>query len=353
MYTLSAAILILALVQTACSLTIPSTSTPTSASGGVVKGVVYEDVNGNGIIEAGEGPLDGVQVSIADCGPAQNQLTGADGAFNFSNLPAGTCHVTVTKSGYHFSGSFPSLTYPFPAASDPSLPTAFSLYMAPDGAGPTDTPEAATEAPAAPTDTATPSPTATDTATPSVAMVTPTSENTNCRYGPGTDWLSVGGLQVGQNVPILGKLSDQSWWQIDNPQAPGMKCWVSAAVTTTSGDVSTVPVVSIPIALVTNVLITTPSVVHGYCGGPNPTSFSLTITTNGPVTVVYHLEIYNEDGSLRNKTDNTSLDFSKADTKTFDPGGAYSTDCGNYKIKAVVTSPNNMTSEASWSVVSP
>jgi hypothetical protein len=158
---------------------------------------------------------------------------------------------------------------------------------------------------------------------------------------------------VGQNVPILGTISDKSWWQIDNPQAPGTKCWVSAAVTSTSGDVSAVPIVAIPTALVTDVKITTPSVVHGYCGGPNPTSFSLSITTNGPVTVVYHLEIYNEDGSLRTKTDNTSLDFAKADTKTFDPGGAYKTDCGSYKIKAIITSPNNMSSEASWSVVSP
>ena len=93
--------------------------------------------------------------------------------------------------------------------------------------------------------------------------------------------------------------------------------------------------------------------VHGTCGGPNPTSFSVSITTNGPATVIYHLEIYNGDGTLRNKTTDTTLTFTSADTQTFDPGGAYKTDCGKYNIKVVVTSPNSKTGQASWSVVSP
>ncbi len=338
--------MLLVLIQSACSLS-TSTATATTASGGVVKGVVYQDTNGNGTIESGEGPLDGVQVTLADCGPVQNQLTGADGMFNFTNLPAGTCHVTVAKTGWHFSGSFPSLTYPFPAASDPSLPTAFSLYMAPDGTS-------ATESPAIiATDTFTPSPTIMDTATPSVAMISPSSADANCRFGPGTAYLSVGALRVGQTVPILGTISDKSWWQIENPLAIGTQCWVSGAVATTSGDLTAVPILPIPTGLVTDVTITTPSVVHGFCGGPNPTNFSLSITTNGPATVVYHLEIYNGDGSLRNQTDDATLDFSSASTQTFDPGGAYKTDCGNYKIKAIVTSPNMLSGEASWSVVSP
>jgi uncharacterized protein YgiM (DUF1202 family) len=184
-------------------------------------------------------------------------------------------------------------------------------------------------------------------------MVTPSTVNANCRFGPGTDFLSVGALMVGQTVPILGTISDRTWWQIDNPWAAGTKCWVSNAVTSTSGDLSKVPVLSIPTGLVTDVTIRTPAVVHGTCGGPNPTSFKLSITTNGPATVIYHLEIYNSDGSLRNKTADTTLAFASASTQTFDPGGAYKTDCGSFKIKAVVTSPNSKSGQASWSVVSP
>ena len=342
--------LVLALVQLACNVPtgIP-TSTPALPAGGVVKGVVYQDTNGNGSNDPGEGPLAGVQVTLADCGALQNQLTAADGAFNFINLPAGTCHVSVLKAGWHFSGSIPSLTYPLPVASDPNLPTAFSIFMAPDATqvpGATDTPQIV------PTDTFTPQ---ADTATPtsSVAMLTPGTVNANCRFGPGTAFLPVGVLLLGQTVPILGKIADQTWWQIDNPSASGTTCWVSNTVVITSGDLSTVPVVAVPTGLVTKVVITTPKVVHGVCGGPNATSFKLSITSNGPATVVYHLEIYNGDGSLRNKTSDTTLMFATADTQTFDPGGAYKTDCGNYKITAFVTSPNQMSGSASWSVVSP
>jgi hypothetical protein len=346
LYNLIMVVSVLALVQMACNL---QSSTPTPSNGGVVKGVVYQDTNNNGANDPGEGPLADVQVVLTDCGAALSQVTAADGAFNFENLPAGTCHVSVQKSGWHFSGSFPSLAYPLPAASNPDLPTAFSIFMAPDSpVVPT-----ATDTPAnVPTDTPTleiPTP----TPTPSTAMLTPGSAPANCRFGPGTAFLSIGALQVGQTVPILGTIADQTWWQIENPNAVGTNCWVSNAVVVTSGDLSVVPVLPIPTGLVTEVVITTPQVVHGTCGGPNPTSFMLSITTNGPATVIYHLEIYNADGSLRNQTSDTTLKFSSASTKTFDPGGAYKTDCGNYKIKAVVTSPNSLSGEATWSVVSP
>jgi uncharacterized protein YraI len=243
-------------------------------------------------------------------------------------------------------------------ASNPALPTAFSIYMAPDS---TAVP-AATNTPAlVPTDTFTlapASPTATSTvavtATPSAAMITANTVNANCRFGPGTDFLSMGALMVGQTVPILGTISDRTWWQIANPWSLGTQCWVATSVTTTSGDLSKVPILAIPTGLVTGVSVSTPAVVHGTCGGPNPTSFQVSITTNGPAKVIYHLEIYNGDGSLRNKTDDTTRTFASADTQTFDPGGAYKTDCGNnFKIIVVVTSPNSKSGQAIWSVVSP
>jgi hypothetical protein len=355
------ALLILALVQMACVVTTP---TPAPSTGGVVQGVVYADANGSGTIDAGEGPLDAVQVTLADCGPIQSQVTAADGKFNFTNLPAGTCHVTVSKTDWIFSGSFPNLEYPFPAASDPTLPTSFSLFMKPVGVNtetatattvftdtPTDTPmpvstDTPTEIPVVPTDTETPTPA-------SNAMITPKSQDANCRFGPGTGYSSVGGLKVGVTVPITGTIADKSWWQIDNPIALGTPCWVSNAVTATSGDLSLVPVLPIPTGLVTKVGVTTPALIHGTCGGPNATAFQVTVTTNGPVIVTYHVEIYNGDGTLRNKTSDATLTFASASTQTFDPGGAYKTDCGNFKIKVLVTAPNNKSAEASWSVVSP
>ena len=205
---------LLAMLQMACSLSGSSpTATAASGTGGVVKGVVYGDLNGNGAIDPGEGPLAGAQVSLAGCGAVQNQVTPADGSFNFTDLPAGSCLVTATKTGWHFSGSFPSLGYPIPVASDPSLPTSFSMYLAPDS---TAVPAATTPA-IVPTQAFTPTPvtptapaTLAAIATPSAPMLMANTVNANCRFGPGTDFSSVGVLLVGQTVPILGTISDQS-----------------------------------------------------------------------------------------------------------------------------------------------
>ena len=209
-----------------------------------------------------------------------------------------------------------------------------------------------------PTFTLSPSPdyteTPTQTATLGTAMVTPISENVNCRFGPSADYLATGALVVGEIVPITGKLADNSWWEIDNRLNTGKSCWVSAAVTTTSGDLAQVPVKSAPPARVINVSISVPeTTIHGHCGGPNATGFEVSITTNGPASVEYHLEIYNGDDSLRNKTATETLSFSSADTQTFNPGGAYKTDCGDFYAIVFVTSPNNMSSRVDWSVVEP
>ena len=325
--------------------------------GGIVKGAVYGDLNGNGTIDTGEVVMDGVTVALSDCGPAQTQVTAADGLFNFSNLPEGTCHVSVSKVGWIFSGSYPSLTYPVPVASNPDLPTAFSLFMAPVMRSiPTKTPTPVALVPLS-TSTIVPlTPTNSPTPVSSVAMVTPKDKDTNCRFGPGIGFSSVGGLKIGVNVPILATISGQTWWQIQNPQdLRGHYCWVSAAVTNTSGDLSLVPVIPIPTGLVTAITVNVSpgSVVHGFCMGPNAVSFRVTITTNGPVTVTYHVEIYNHDGSLRNSPGDMSLVFPNASSQTVDPGGAYKTDCGSYYIKAVVTSPNSISAQANWSVVNP
>jgi uncharacterized protein YraI len=192
------------------------------------------------------------------------------------------------------------------------------------------------------------------TATSSVAMITPnTGQDVNCRFGPSMDYLGTGALKVGSSVPILGKLANQSWWQIESSWTPGTYCWVSASVTAASGNLSAVPVKSAPGGLVTAVSISAPATIHGHCAGPNPTSFEVSITTNGPASVSYHLAIYNGDGSLRHQTADETRAFTAASTQTFDPSGVYKTDCGDYYAKVIVTSPNEMSAQVDWTVVEP
>jgi uncharacterized protein YraI len=364
--------------------------------GGIVRGVVYADLNGSGTIEAGEGPLQGATVHLNDCGPATSQITDVEGRFNFINLPEGTCHVSVSKGGWEFTGSYPSLGYPVPVASNPDLPTAFSLFMGPvmdfiptDTASPTPVASPSLEpsatsvpsytptlpptlvpsaTPVEPTATATlpptlvPSPTpveptATATATPVVAtatssepMLTPREAAVNCRFGPGVEFLTVGALKAGKIVPILGTNSARSWWQIQNPlDIAGHYCWVADSVVLTSGDLSRVPVVPIPVGLVIEVSVDPfPATIYGFCHEPNAFGPRGSITTNGPASVIYHWEIW-KDGSLYHATSDATLAFASASTQSLDPGADHG-DCGSYVVKLIVTSPNSMSAQQSFTI---
>jgi uncharacterized protein YceK len=357
----------LILVLTACS------PAATTRVGGNVQGVVYADLNGNGVVDSGEGPLEGVIISLSGCGSILTQTTAADGKFNFTNLPEGSCLVSASENGWIFSGSTPSLGYPVPVASNPDLPTSFSMEMAPVAAylstsiaSPLSSPAetlteamtmtlSATDTPTfTPTDTPTSTPTDTETPTPFLAvLVSPTNQDVNCRVGPSMAWLDVGALKKGQSAAVLGTNDSHSWWVIDNSfYIPGTTCWVSGAVTAITGDVTLVPVLTTPRAWVTLVDIATAKVVHGTCGGSNATTFDGAITTNGPTTVTFHWEIYTTSGILLSKTSDQQLVFTSYGTQHVDPG-SYSTDCGDYYIELIITSPNAKTKQAFWSVVSP
>jgi Ig-like domain-containing protein/SdrD B-like protein len=105
------------------------TGTPTTT--GDIGGAVFADQNGNGLQDSSEGPLEGVLVTLKGCGPNATQTTATDGTFQFTNVPAGSCTLEVSKVGWMFSGSSPNLGYPLPVASNPSLPTNVGILMAP------------------------------------------------------------------------------------------------------------------------------------------------------------------------------------------------------------------------------
>lgn len=104
---------------------------PTQETYGEIGGAVFGDQNGNGIQDADEGPLDGVNVTLKGCGLDVTTATGADGTFQFTNIPAGTCALEVSKDGWAFSSSSPNIGYPLPVASNPDLPTNVGILMSP------------------------------------------------------------------------------------------------------------------------------------------------------------------------------------------------------------------------------
>jgi uncharacterized protein YraI len=162
----------------------------------------------------------------------------------------------------------------------------------------------------------------------------------NCRFGPGTVYLAIGALNVGAPpVQILGKNADGSWFEIDNPTDPGVKCWVSNTIVQTSGNLTLVPVFGLPSPYVVALSISvTPNWV--VCPGPNSADIQGTISTNGPVTVKWNINIWNRDTNTKiTAAADQTLVFTKADTKTVNPGTWAPASCGHYYAKLTITSP--------------
>jgi hypothetical protein len=184
-------------------------------------------------------------------------------------------------------------------------------------------------------------------------MVTPKTEPANCRFGPGTAYLAIGGLAVGNIVPIIGKTADSGFWQIANPNNLLEKCFVSAGVTTASGDLSVVPIVGAPTTRVTGVSADNPDdiSVPGCTGPILPLSLSGSITVNGPATVTWHFET--QQGGVHGSHTTTIAAFGTqtVSDSSFTPSSPYTP--GNYWVKLVVTAPNGMTGQSSYSISCP
>jgi hypothetical protein len=207
--------------------------------------------------------------------------------------------------------------------------------------------------PPAPLDTATSSvptdtPAPAATSTPTVPIAWPKEVSVNCRFGPGTAWAIVSGLNVGQTTEIAGRNADSSWWYVKDPSNPGAYCWVGASVTNTAGNLALLTIISPPNAVVTDVSVKlVPNTIHvGGCMGPiQPMSLKGTITVNGPASVKWHFETQ-QGGAL------------PSHTTTFDAFGAKNANAdytppltaGSYWVRLIITSPNSMVGEAKYKI---
>jgi len=70
--------------------------------------------------------------------------------------------------------------------------------------------------------------------------------DTNCRFGPGEVYDYLGAIVVGEEALVTGKLADESFWYIENPDAPPPHCWVWGMYASISGDKSGIPVLTPP-----------------------------------------------------------------------------------------------------------
>jgi SH3-like domain-containing protein len=197
-----------------------------------------------------------------------------------------------------------------------------------------------------PLPTNTPPPTL--TSTPTVPVASPKEANVNCRVGPGTAWVPISALVVGQSSQITGKSSDGAWWNIVDPQNSGRRCWVSASVVNTAGNLAAILVIDTPKASVTNVTVDVdPKTISvAGCIGPIlPIKIKGTIETNGPTTVKWHFETQ-KDGAMTNQ----STDFDQFGSKDFSVDYTPPVLSGTYWVRLIVTSPNDMQAETNYKI---
>lgn len=87
------------------------------------------------------------------------------------------------------------------------------------------------------TATASPEP----TATPTLAPIIRVSENTNCRVGPGANYLFAGVLSVGASAEVIAQSDVEDYWYIANPDLPGEGCWLWGEYAQVEGNTEALP----------------------------------------------------------------------------------------------------------------
>lgn len=332
-------IAILALAAVACNLPFAS---PAAQNSGTIGGTVTSDLNGNGTSDSGEGPLEGAILSLSGCGENKTALSAADGSFQLTGLPAGVCVLQVTKDGWTYSASYPDAGYPIPVTVAADHPSALVLYLRPvDQVGQTEP----TPAPAEPTATLAP----TDiplTATPSVPMVAAIDRGVNCRFGPSTYYAAIDALLVGSPVPIIGRIEDSSWWQINTPSGGSGNCFVAASVTQTSGNLAGIPIVQAPFVSVTDVQLSVNVIQKQFCKQAI-VDVSAKITVNGPTKVSYHYAVVTPTSST--ETAYTIVEYSEAGEYLIE-FQELATECGDHSLTLMVTDPNQKSASDDFTV---
>jgi len=186
--------------------------------------------------------------------------------------------------------------------------------------------------------------------TPSVPTVFANDVGVHCRFGPGTMWAAISSVAEGDSSQIVGKNADASWWYILDPFNEGQRCWVAASVTTTGGDLSSVPVVGTPQASVSRVTVDVDprTITTASCSDPTAAlSITGTIETNGPTEVQWHFETQ-QGGAMPVQT--TGFDTSGQKEFSAEYTIPRPRTPGTYWVRLVVTAPNAMQAEVSYKI---
>jgi hypothetical protein len=135
--------------------------------------------------------------------------------------------------------------------------------------------------------------TITTTSQPSLtaSLVTITStEDTNCRKGPGVMYEIIGKLLVGQTSEVVAKYQSGKFWLIKNPSNPTQECWVWNETTKVTGNVASLPEATPPATPNVTLSLTIYAIISPitYTGGcPVTVEMIGNFTVNTPIIISY------------------------------------------------------------------
>ncbi len=126
------------------------------------------------------------------------------------------------------------------AASEGDIPIQQAVTPSPSPQGQVNLPTATATTVGGPTAT----PSRTPTLTPVLAQMV--GDPTNLRSGPGLDFDIVASLDIGTQLPLIGRWLGYDWLLVKWDEAPGGQAWVYAPLVVVVGDITTVPAVEPP-----------------------------------------------------------------------------------------------------------
>lgn len=110
------------------------TPTQNANSNSQVSGKLFVDTNGNGIIDPGEKPLEGIEIDLK--GPVNKVLySDGNGDYDFGDLPKGQYSLVFKKNGEIIGETNKPLTMPSKTNYNLPLPTSFETYVPPPTEG--------------------------------------------------------------------------------------------------------------------------------------------------------------------------------------------------------------------------
>ncbi|MBI2331901.1 MAG: hypothetical protein HYU84_07060 [Chloroflexi bacterium] len=184
------------------------------------------------------------------------------------------------------------------------------------------------------------------TPTPVEIPVQVTAELANCRFGPGTVYLTMNEIRSGRLLTAVGRDETSAWWQVEDPINPGGFCWVSANVTDEQGDVNQLPVVAAPFVTVTKLdLRVEPNRIVVNCSDfPQTVFFEAAISANGPTLLTWQWE-----ASTGVASDVGTLIYEEAGTQVINE--FYRINAPNeYWVKLKILTPNEIVEQVSFPV---